>query len=75
MCSELLSSEDNVHKRSYAIYCGTCDGEEQYDIHWRRAQHGSDKDALQAFKGSEFEAKLRAATKTAKRPDGVEGQS
>jgi hypothetical protein len=42
-------------------------------MHWRRAQHGSDKDALRAFKGSEFEAKLREATKTEKRPDGVGG--
>mmetsp|Transcript_25121 Transcript_25121/g.84672 ORF Transcript_25121/g.84672 Transcript_25121/m.84672 type:complete len:446 (+) Transcript_25121:833-2170(+) len=71
--SELLSSEDNVHKTSYAVYCGDCEGDEQYDIHWRRAQHGSDKDALQAFKGSEFESRLRAATKTEKREDGVGG--
>lgn len=71
--SELLSSEDNMHKRSYAVYCGECDGEEQYDIHQRRAQHGTDKDALQRFKGSEFEAKLREATKTANRPQGVGG--
>ena len=42
-------------------------------MHWRRAQHGNDKDALRAFKGSEFEAKLREATKTEKRPDGVGG--
>ena len=69
----MLSSEDNVHKTSYAVYCGECDGEEQYDMHWRRAQHGSDKDALRAFKGSEFEAKLREATKTEKRPNGVGG--
>ena len=69
--SELLSAEDNMHKESYTIYCGMCDGEEQYDVHWRRAQHGSDKDSLRAFRGSEYEAELRAATKTPSRPDGV----
>ena len=70
--NELLSSEDNQNKQPYAIYCGVCEtGDEQYDIHWRRAQYGSDKDALRRFKGSEFEAKLRAATKTPTRPDGV----
>ena len=70
--SELLSSEDNQNKQSYAIYCGVCEmGDEQYAIHWRGAQYGSDKDALRRCKGSEFEAKLRAATKTPTRPDGV----
>lgn len=72
--SELLSSEDNQNKQTYAIYCGKCDdGNEEYDMHQRRAQHGSDKDALQRFKGSEFEAKLREATKTHSRPNGVGG--
>ena len=42
-------------------------------MHHRRAQHGSDKDSLQRFKGSEYEAKLRAATTTEKRPGGVGG--
>ena len=44
--SELLSTEDNFHKQTYAVkqtemyavYCGNCDGEEQYDMHQRRAQ-------------------------------------
>lgn len=71
--SELLSCEDNTHKTSFAVYCGNCDGEEQYDFHWRRAQHGSDKDALRAFRGSEFEARLRRETITATRPHGVGG--
>lgn len=72
--NELLSTEDNFHKQSYAVYCGLCDsGEEQYDIHHRRAHHGSEKDALQRFKRSEFEARLRQATITSKRPQGVGG--
>ena len=40
-------------------------------MHWRRAQHGSNKDALRRFRGSEFETRLREATKTEKRPAGV----
>lgn len=71
--SDLLSTEDNFHKQTYAVYCGSCDGEESYDMHQRRAQHGNDKDALQRFKGSEFETRLRAATITDKRPAGVGG--
>lgn len=71
--SELLSCEDNMHKQTFVIYCGDCEGEEQYTVHERRAQHGNDKDSLQRFLGSEFEVRLRAATTTASRPNGVGG--
>ena len=40
-------------------------------MHWRRAQLGSDKEALRRFHGSEFAARLREGTKTEKRPEGV----
>lgn len=39
----------------------------------RGAQHGRDKGAFQIFKGSEFEFRLREATKTENRPEGVGG--
>jgi hypothetical protein len=68
---EELSTEDNFHKVSYAIYSGVSGGDEQYDIHWRRAQEGNDKDSLRRFKASHFAHELREATKTVKRPEGV----
>jgi len=49
-------------------------GEEEtrsYCIHWRRAQNGSNKDALTAFRESPQARMLAEATKTAKRPGGV----
>jgi hypothetical protein len=49
-------------------------GEEEtrsYCIHWRRAQNGSNKDALAAFRESPQARMLAEATKTARRPDGV----
>ena len=76
--SELLSTEDNVHKELITVYCGTCeepDGTttQQYTQHWRRAQVGTEKDCLAAFNTSEFAAQLKEATKTAKLPEGRKG--
>ena len=41
--SELLSTEDNVHKELLTVYCGKCTDDEggvteKYTKHWRRAQ-------------------------------------
>ena len=76
--SELLSTEDNVHKELITVYCGTCEEQDgtttqQYTQHWRRAQVGTEKDCLAAFNTSEFAAQLKEATKTAKLPEGRKG--
>ena len=44
--SELLSTEDNVHKELITVYCGECtdaegDSAQNYTKHWRRAQNGT----------------------------------
>ena len=76
--SELLSTEDNVHKELITVYCGECPDDEggvaeTYTKHWRRAQLGTDKDCLAAFNASEYAVQLREATKTAKLPNGRAG--
>jgi hypothetical protein len=67
------STEDNQNKDAVAIYLGKdAEGREQYDIHWRRAQVGTDRDCLKRFLANdEYTKRVRAATATPKRPEGV----
>ena len=66
------STEDNQNKDAIAVYLGQNEaGQEMYDIHFRRAQIGTNGDALKRFQASEHAKRVREATKTAKRPEGI----
>lgn len=71
--SELLSTPDNQNKHRIRVDLGTDPqtGEKLYDIHDRRAQLASTKQLLAVFRNSEYAARLREATKTSTRPNGV----
>ena len=67
------SCEDNQNKEEACICLGTdsVTGEKACDAHFRRSDHGTLKESLSKFQASEHAVKLKEATKTAKRPDGV----
>lgn len=68
------STEDNQNKEPVVIYLGKgADGRETYDVHWRRAQIGTNRDCHKRFLANdEFTKRVREATRTAKRPEGVQ---
>ena len=47
------------------------EGRELYDMHWRRAQIGTDKDMLERFHESEHAKRVRAVSATPKNPGGI----
>ena len=67
------SSEDNNNKRPVRIYLGEDaeTGEQLYDIHWVRHQHGTNAEALAAFQRSTYAQVCKEQTKTPKRPGGI----
>ena len=69
------SSPDNSHKEQIRVYRGhgmdPQTGRRGFELHWRRAQEGKDKELLAKWHASEAGAKFKAATATARRPGGV----
>ena len=66
------STEDNQNKQSVGVYLGRdTDGKELYEIHFRRAQIGTDGQCLDRFHASDHARRVREATATRKRPGGV----
>ena len=68
------SAPDNSHKEQIRVYRHGIDpqtGRRGYELHWRRAQEGNDKELLAAWCASDAAKKFKAATATPKRADGV----
>eukprot|EP00966_Prymnesium_polylepis_P288466 6663260-Prymnesium_polylepis.1 len=75
MHSDEASTPDNAHKEQIRVYRGygtdPVTGRRAYALHWRRAQEGNVKELLAKWRASAAAAKVRVATATRKRPDGV----
>ena len=67
------STEDNQNKESVGVHLGRDEaGDDLYDIHFRRAQVGTDKDCLKRFLASDHAKRVRDATTTPGRPGGIQ---
>jgi hypothetical protein len=79
MHGDEASAPDNAHKEQIRVYgigrhaigINPETGQRRYELHWRRAQEGNDKELLAKWRASEAAAKFRTATATPKRPEGV----
>ena len=67
--SDLLSTPDNQNKELVKIYLGPdpVTGEQQYDVHPRRAQLYTNRKSLEKFRCSHFATRLREAAREAVR--------
>ena len=71
--SDLLSTPDNQNKELVKIYLGPdpVTGEQQYDVHPRRAQLYTNRKSLEKFRCSQYAMRLREAARAAGRKGGV----
>ena len=70
--SDLASDPDNQNKAKVYVSLGTdSKGNQLYDLHERRVRNGNLQLLLGIFHKSEYGARFREATKTAKRPNGA----
>jgi hypothetical protein len=70
--SDLASDPDNQNKAQVAVFVGFDErGRRLYDMHERRVRAGNLNLLLGKFRRSEYGARFRAATRTAKRPNGA----
>ena len=72
---QISSDPDNQNKRKIRIDLGIDKetGQRLYDLHVRRALRGSLRALFAIFRASQFCARLRARTRTKKRPNGCSG--
>ena len=71
--SSLLSTPDNQNKELCKIYLGPdpVTGQQQYDVHPRRAQLYTNRKSLEVFRCSEYATRQREAARAAGRKGGV----
>ena len=71
--SDLLSTPDNQNKELVKIFLGPdpVTGEQQYDVHPRRAQLYTNRKSLQRFRCSHYATRLRESARAGGRKGGV----
>ena len=70
--SDLASDPDNQNKAQVPVFAGFDErGRRLYDMHERRVCNGNLNLLLGKFRRSDYGARFRAATRTAKRPNGA----
>ena len=74
--SDLLSTPDNQNKELVKIYLGPdpVTGEQQYDVHSRRAQLYTNRKSLCVFRSSHYASRLRQSACAAGRPGVILGK-